>query len=346
MMNFYLHIGNSAKRAQIKQLAIAVGVVSIVVFFGTCGYFFFGNWSFIDSLFMTVITVTTIGFKEVRPLSDIGKLFTIFLSIAGVGAAAYTLSLIFSVVIGGNLSKIIKRRQMEYGIKNLKDHIILCGCGVTGKFTLQELLAAKEKVVVIEKDPDICETLDEMKVPCICDDASSEKVLKKAKIKYAKALVTALREDVDNIFVVLTARGMAPDIFITARVSNKPNESKLLRAGADKVILVNEVAGHHIANIVLRPHVIKFLGELIGLDNKQLGLREINIKEGCEWEKKSIVELKIRAETGLNVVAVKQKDGEINISPGAATVFKDGDVAIVFGGIKRAEDIEKKFNSK
>ncbi len=344
MLNFYLHTGSSTRRALIKQLAIAVAVVSVVLLFGTCGYFFFGKWSFIDSLFMTVITVTTIGFKEVQPLGDNGKLFTIFLSLAGVGAAAYTLSLIFSVVIGGNLSKIIKRRQMEHGIKNLKNHIILCGCGVTGNFTLQELLAANEKVVVIEKDPDICETLDEMNVPCICDDASSEKVLKKAEIKYAKALVSALREDVDNIFVALTARGMAPDIFITARVSNKQNESKLLRAGADKVILVNEVAGHHIANIVLRPHVIKFLGELLGLENKNLGLREINIKENCDWENKSIVDLKIRAETGLNVVAVKQKGGEINISPGADTILKKDDVLIVFGSIETADEIEKKLN--
>jgi len=344
MLNFNLQTDKFTRRELVRQLTIAVALLLAVIVFGTLGYRFLGNWSILDSLYMTVITVTTIGFREVRPLADNGKLFTIVLSLAGVGVAAYTLSVVFSVIIGVNLSKLIKRRQMEHGIKHLKDHIILCGCGVTGNFTLKELLADNEKVVVIDKDPDICETLDEMNVPCICDDASSEKVLKKAEIKHAKALVSALREDVDNIFVALTARGMAPDIFITARVSNKQNESKLLRAGADKVILVNEVAGHHIANIVLRPHVIKFLGELLGLKNKNLGLREINIKENCDWENKSIVDLKIRSETGLNVVAVKQKNGEINISPGADTILKKDDVLIVFGSIEAADEIEKKLN--
>ncbi len=322
-----------------KQLAIAVAVVIGVILFGTFGYYFFGDWSFIDSLFMTVITVTTIGFKEVRSLGDSGKLFTIFLSLAGVGAAAYTLSLVFSVVIGGNLSKIIKRKQMEHGIKNLKNHIILCGCGITGNITLHELIAANEKVVVIEKEPDICEAVDEINVPFICDDASSEKVLKKAKIEHAKALVTALREDIDNIFVTLTARGMAPDIFITARASNKQNESKLLRAGADKVILVNEVAGHHMANIILRPAVMNFLNELTGLRNNKLGLREIKITKGCDWENKTIGDLEIRAETGLNVVSIREGNGKFNINPGPGVLIKKDDVLIVFGSKETAGKI-------
>jgi len=152
-----------------------------------------------------------------------------------------------------------------------------------------------------------------------------------------------LREDIDNVFVTLTARGMAPDIFITARASNKQNESKLLRAGADKVILVNEVAGHHMANIILRPDVMTFLNELTGLHNRSLGLREIKITEGCDWENKTIGDLEIRAETGLNVVSIRQGDKKFNINPGPDVLIKKDDVLIVFGSIEAANKTQNKL---
>ncbi len=331
------------RREIARRLFIAILLLAVVMALGSLGYVNNEDWSLLDALYMTVITVTTIGFKEVRELSRAGEVFTIILSLGGVGTAAYALSSVVSVVVGGHLTRLIKGQQMIHDIKDYKDHVVLCGCGKTGESALKELLAGKERVIVIETDADICAEIMERGVPVICDDATVDAVLEKARVGLAKGLIVSLPDDADNLFVTLSAREMAPDLCIVARASQKNSEKKLVRAGANKVIMADEIAGRHMANILLTPEAMSFVHEITGMRDRKVGLREITITEGCEWQGKTLPEIDVRAETGLNVVGIRHADGKLTVSPLPSTRMAKGDVLIVFGPIEAAEKINARF---
>lgn len=324
----------------------AISLLIGVIFFGTLGYCVIEEWSVLDALFMTIITITTIGFREVHPLSEGGKVFTIVLALAGVGTVAYTLSGVVSLVVSGNLSRTLRGRHMARDIKNYTDHVILCGCGRMGSVALQELLLNDKKVVVIEQDKDICDTLHAREIPTICDDATREDVLEMARVRHATGLITCLPDDADNVYVSLTAREMSAHVSIVARATDKSAESKLRRAGATHVVLANDVAGHHMTNVLLQPDVISFIDTITGLHERKVGLREIAITAGCTWENTTSSDQHIREKTGLNILAVRRSDGELVVNPSPEYVMQAGDVLIAFGPVDAAAEITARFASQ
>jgi voltage-gated potassium channel len=335
-----------ARREIARRLWRSAALLCLVVLIGTAGYQVLEDWDFLDSLYMTVITVTTIGLGEVRPLDQPGRWFTIFISLAGVGTVAYALSSVASMVVGGELFNIIKGRQMEKDIKKLSGHIILCGAGNTGQRTLQEFLLSNKQVVVIEQDPEVCDQLNGNHVYVITGNATDEGVLEKANIRKAAGLITSLPEDADNVFVTLTARELAPGLDIVSRASDKSIEKKLLHAGATRVVVVDEVGGRHMANIMLHPYTVKLVDEITGLHNREIGLREIVISEGCAWSGKTPGQLNIRANTGLSIVGLINPDGRLTITPPPDMIMQPGAVLIVFGPVKAARDICRQFGSE
>ena len=346
MPNIDLEENDFNKKTIIRRIATPILIIIVVIIFGTSWYSIVENWSVLDSLYMTVITVTTIGFREVHTLDDSGKAFTIFLAIAGVGAAMYALSSFISVGVGGHLIRTFKGKQMINELKKYKNHVILCGCGQMGECALKEFLIRGTKVVVIDNNPKTRKRLDHYKIPIIQNDATVETVLESAGIKSAYGLIASLPDDADNLFLTLTAREMVHDLFIIARASSNKIGNKLKRAGANRIILANEVSGRHMANIILSPEAMNFVDKITGLRNRQFGLREIILTNECGWTGKSIAEANLRANTGLNILAINQGNAELLINPGPQTILNEGDLLVVFGPIDAAEKLNVKFKKQ
>ena len=343
MPKINLEDNDFTKKKIVWKIAVPIIIIIIVIIIGTSWFSIVESWSVLDALYMTVITVTTIGFKEVHELDNSGKSFTIFLALAGVGAAMYALSSFISIGVGGHLIRNYKGKKMINELKKYKNHIILCGCGQMGECALKELLIRGTKVVVIDSNPETCEKLEQYKIPVIQNDATLETVLENAQIKLAHGLIASLQDDADNLFLTLTAREMVPELFIIARASDKKIGAKFKRAGANKIILANEVSGRHMANILLAPEAMNFIDKITGLKNRQFGLREIVLTSECEWLNKTIAEANLRANTGLNVLAIRQGNAELLINPGPETRLNEGDLLIVFGPIDAAEKLNVKF---
>jgi voltage-gated potassium channel len=347
MMRFSHSSQRASRAVATRRLLHALLILTGVILVGTLAYTVILDWSSLDALYMTVITVSTIGFKEVRPLDTTGEIITIGLALIGVGTAAYALSSLATFVFSVDIATLIKGRHMQRHIENMEGHIVLCGCGRTGRCALEELLLAQdERVVIIERDPDICEEMAGRGLPVMCEDATAEEVLESARVAHAAGLITALPDDADNVFVALTAREMAPDLLIIARASAKSNEHKLRRAGANRVIMVNEVAGRHMAQILLQPETIRFVDRLTGLHDREIGLREVEVSPGCAWDGVTIAEANIRAQTGLTVMAIRRHNGELIINPRPDEVMQAHDVVIVFGPRDRAEGISAAMAAK
>ncbi len=329
----------------VRRLRGALALLVVIIAGGAAGYVILEDWPFIDALYMTVITVSTVGFREIHPLSRAGEIYTIFVVLLGVGTAAYALSSLAAMLAGGELSLLMRGHQMEREIRAINQHIILCGCGQTGSCALHELQNNGEKILVIEKDAAICDALNKRNVMVICDDATQESALERAHIRDAKGLITTLPDDANNVFVALVAREMAPHLTIVARATQQHNTSKLRRAGVNRIVPINEVAGHHMANVMLFPNAIGFLDQLMGLDRPEIGLRELRVPAACAWVGTSMAQQNIRANTGLNVVAIRHADGAMTINPGPDKVIAADDVLIVFGKISAASDAARQLSA-
>jgi voltage-gated potassium channel len=331
------------RHESIRRLIVAGALLGVVLVAGTVGYVIVAGWNWLDALYMTVITVTTIGYKEVHDLDNAGRVFTICIALAGVGTAAYGLSSIVSLIVSGEFTAVLRGQQMQHELSNLREHIIICGGGKTGLGALQELQASDERVVIIEKDAAVCEGLRQRGIAVLHDDATQEGVLEKARAQHAKGLITTLPNDADNVFVTLTARELAPKLVIVARAALQSHESKLVRAGANRIVRVDEVGGRHMANIMLRPEAIRFIDKLTGINNRTVGLRELDVTADCGWAGKTLAQSEIRQQMALNVVAIRRVEGELLINPGPHTTMHTGDVLIVFGDVSKADELNERF---
>ncbi|NLF39542.1 potassium channel protein [bacterium] len=331
--------------ARYGLLFSSIGLFAALLGGGTIGYHLIEDWSYFDGFYMTVITITTIGFGELYPLSRDGRIFTVVLALGGVGTVASILSSAASVIISGEFSRAMRGRHMEHDIRKMEGHTILCGCGRTGQVVLEELQQCKEQVLVIDRSRAVCDELESAQVPHICADATHDVVLEQARVSTAKGLISALPDDADNVFVTLTARGMAPSLLIVARAAQKSSERKLIRAGATRVILPNEVGGRHMAHVMLRPETVRFVDELTGLHNPSVGLSEIHISASSSWVGKTLGELHIRSETGLNILAIRHDNGELAVDPGPVTRFAANDVLIVFGLLEKSHALNREFSA-
>ncbi|HEY9114719.1 MAG TPA: potassium channel protein [Bacteroidales bacterium] len=310
------------KTATSLNLFIAFTLLLVIAFVGIVGYMFIEHFSLLEAAYMTVITVATVGFKEVRPLTDEGKLFTIFLIVFSFGIFAYSLSTITSYFVEGRLKLLINNNRKSGGIRKMKDHTIVVGYGRNGQQTVQDLLDHNQKVVVIEKSKELIVAHEKEKLKFVEGDATEDDILEEAGIQKALAIITTLPIDADNLYVVLTARSLRADLQIISRASHDSSVKKLVTAGASHVVMPEKVGGTYMASLVAKPDLAEFFHRLSIEGNEGVNLVEVECAElPNEFQNKTIHDLSIRRLTGANIVGFKTPDGEYIINPGPGTVM-------------------------
>ncbi len=327
----------------LRRLRLALGLFVLVVGTGIVGYVAIEGWSFRDAAYMTIITITTVGFSEVHPLDAAGTYFTMFLVLAGVGTAFYLFASIAEFMIEGHLSGILTVRRVEREINKLENHYILCGYGRVGENVAEEFVSSDATFVIIESNPDRVEECRQKGYLCIEGDASSDEVLQKAGLERARGLVAAVDNDADNVFVTLTARVLNPNIDIVARSILEESREKLLRAGATKVVSPSLIGGRRMAAILLRPLVSDYLDVVSYGDDVEYRLEELDVSERSACKGKTLGEANIRRRTGAVILAIKKKTDEFNTSPTAEAMLEEGDSVVILGTRKQLDEVQKIF---
>lgn len=307
-----------------------VGIVAVLII-GTTGYHLIEGWSLLESLYMTVITVTTIGYGEVQPLSDAGRIFTLFVICSGIGTGAYLFVTGSRFLIEGEVEKIFTRRRSMKAIRNIRDHFIVCGYGRMGSFVCHEFHARGIPFVVVEVQPEVQDRIVQAGYFLAPGDATEEDVLIAANIKYARGLVSVLDSDASNVYVVLTARELNPTLEIIARAAEEPAQKKLVRAGANRVISPYQIGGMRMVMGILKPTVMNFIEMAMDHRHLNIELEEVRVASGSAYGGKRLVDTGIRGGLDLIIIAVKKKDGTMVFNPGPYTVIEDEDTLIAMG---------------
>jgi len=319
-----------------RRFILSILLLVMLPLIGTVGYMRLEDWSFQKAVYMSVITMSTVGFREVGQLSPPGEWFTIFFIFLSVTCVGFAVANITAFLIQGELRDLMKGRRMQRQIEQLKDHYIICGCGAMGREIVMEFTRARVPFVVVEKTPDDAEIPRDLDVLFIEGDATDEEILELAGIRRAKGLIAALRQDPENVFVALTARQLNPGLQIVARASEKGTESKLLRAGADRVISPFEIAGHRMASIVLRPNVVNFLDVIIRGSGVDLLLEEVHLSPASTLVGKTLRESDLGRTTGTVIIGLQDSSGKPRITPApdvslSSLSLQAGDVLIALG---------------
>ncbi|WP_457615699.1 potassium channel family protein [Lutibacter sp.] len=315
-----------------SKLYISIFLLIIVVAIGVAGYMVISDDTFIDSLYMTIITMTTVGFGEIHPLNEYEKLFTIFLILISIIVYGYTVSALTEYLANGKILERLKHKKVQQQINNLKDHAVVCGYGRNGKQAVAKLKNYNMPCVVIEKDKQLIEKLELDNILYVEGDATNDETLIKAAIQNAKSLITALPSDADNLFVVLSARQLNKDFTIISRASKETSCSKLKIAGATNIIMPDRIGGEHMASLVVIPDLVEFVDELKISEKGTANLEEVPInKLPPEFLNKTILDLDLRRKTGCTVIGFKTPENEYIINPEATTVLQANSNLIVLG---------------
>lgn len=325
----------------------ALGVFTILIFIGSFGFIIIDGFSFIDSLYMTVITISTVGFQEVHPLSDNAKIFTIALVLSSVVIYGTMVSMVTVYIIEGAFQKNLKKYRVNKKIRKMKNHVIVCGFGRNGKQACVDLKSHEYEFVIIDKEDTRIEEIEMHEdYMCVKGDATDEEVLNLAGIKSAKALITAMPSDAVNIFVVLTARELNPKLKIISRCSDARAESKLRRAGADNIIMPDIVGGQKMARLVAQPDIVEFLDKILLQDTFEVNLEEVSCS--CMQSKnegKTIKELNVRGNLGVNIIGIRNEQGEYLYNPPGDTLLTHGKQLFVLGDPQQIAFFRKQLAS-
>jgi len=323
-------------------------IVKITVFFivllmsGTIGYMIFEDFGFFDSMYLTALTITTVGYGDIVPVHPWGRLFTVILVFTGVGFVLYAFSKLAETMVEGGLRNILERRKMNRKVAQLRSHYIVCGYGRIGRVICQILNENKRPFVVIENDPKEISTIEAEGYLALPGEAADDEILITAGIKEARGLIAVVSTDADNVFITLTARGLNPGLFILARSSGTPgSDTKLMRAGASKVISPYYIGARRMAQLIVRPTVIDFIDLTMYAGELGLRMEELVVSKKASFANKNLMESGIRKEHDIIVVAIK-RDGEGMIfNPKPATMILPGDILIVLGDHNQITALEK-----
>ncbi|MCK9175002.1 MAG: potassium channel protein [Desulforhopalus sp.] len=314
-----------------SKLGIALVSLLAIVTLGTLGYVYWEGMPLFEAFYMTLITISTVGFSEVKPLSTAGRWLTIFIIISGISLLSFTLGQIARVIVEGELRTIFGRRKLEKQIAALCKHYIICGYGRTGSVLVDELVSAGKPLVVIELDEKRIDMLVAKGILYLQGDATEDALLLNAGITRAAGLITTLNSDADSVFVTLSARVLCPDLYILARASNSNNESKLLHAGASRVVSPHQLGGELMAEIINKPTVVDFLTYAMGNNDMALQLEEASVGDNSVIHGKTLVESGLRRDYGVIIIAIKRRNGEMVFNPEAKEIFYAGDRIVVLG---------------
>jgi voltage-gated potassium channel len=330
-------------RATVRSLPaniVRAGLVLITVTVtGTAGYMIFEGWPFLDALYMTIIVITTIGFGEVRPLDDSGRIFTIALAVFGVGGIFYALIAVFSFLVEGELGAILGVQRMKSQIEQLRGHYILCGFGRVGEEIAREFAGRDITFVVVEITPEAIERAQKRGYPLLVGDGTSDEVLREAGVERARCLLAASDSDADNTFIILTAKALNPSIYVVARAAHPDSQPRMLRAGADRVFSPYVTAGWQMAVSALQPSVVEFIDTLATGQAGERILAEIDVSADSGFVGQTI-EQALRENESILVLGIRRRSGEVLVGPAPETSLQPGDRVIVMGADAELEAIQ------
>ena len=325
----------------VRHLRFSVAALVSVIAFGTLGYATVEDWRVFDALYMTIITLATVGFKEVHELTPEGKMFTIVLIICGTGIIAYTLSSLIQFTLEGQLRKILGRKKLESRIGKLRDHYIICGYGRIGHLICREFQSRPTPFVIVEQNPNHIERLEREGYMYVEGDATDDETLQAAGIEHAKGLITVVTSDTDNVYITLTARGLNPKLFILARAGEEGAEKKLMRAGASKVISPYTIGASRMAQAILRPSVVDFIELATASEHLELQIEEISVAEDSVLAGKTLVDSGIRQSMGIIIVGIKEADDKMIFNPPPEKKIEPNSVLIILGERPAISQLEK-----
>ena len=341
-------MGRAPERPSIEGLAgvhhrrvraVRLGLVAIagIAAAGTAGYMVLEGWSFGDSLYMVVITLSTVGFAETRALTAVGKQLTILLILTGVGSLGYVATAFSRLAIEGELRRVAGRRRMDKEIARLKDHFVVCGYGRVGHEVAENLIADGVAVLVIDRDGEALAELSDRGVPFLHGDAVDEHVLRMAGLDHARGLLLTLSHEADNVYVTLTARDLGPaGLTIVARSMTEAGERRLIAAGADRVVSPERIGARSMSNSVTRPTTVQFTDVIMARQNLEVELEELEISAQSRLVGRSIEECHIRRDFGVIVVGILEPEGEMVFNPPPSYQLQAGGTLIILG---RREDL-------
>ncbi|MBI4798928.1 MAG: potassium channel protein [Desulfarculus sp.] len=324
-----------------SRMVAGAALAALVLGGGTLGYMLIEGWDFHDALFMTVTTVTTVGYGEVHPLTRGGRTFSMCLILGGVGVVLYILSMLTQVVVEGKLREVMGRRSLERKIRSLKDHYIICGFGRIGALVADMLREQSVELVVIESDEQVTRRLGQEGIHYVLGSATEDESLLAAGIERAKGLVATVNSDADNVYIVLTSKGIRPDLLVIARATEPGSERKLKRAGADKVVSPYFIGARRIAQTVLRPSVADFVDLTFHSTDVALLMEEVQVDAGSDLVGVSLKDSGIRQKLDLIVLAVKKPNDHMIFNPPAGTVIEQDDTLIALGSHASMQKLER-----
>ncbi|CAN5598751.1 potassium channel protein [soil metagenome] len=324
----------------------AILLLAAVVVVGTAGYMLLEGWGFLDAFYMTIISITTAGYNEVRPLDTSGRVWTMLVLVSGIGILFYSIVAFVELAVEGTVQRYLGRRRMDARISKLRDHYVLCGYGRVGHQVAEELSEEGVPFVVVEKDTKNAEECAEQGYLELLGDASEDEVLEAASVGRAKALITALDSDAANVFITLSARKMNPDLFIVSRADSDESAAKLEIAGADRTLSPYSVGGRRLASLATRPSVVDFLDVVSrGNHNIEFRLEEFSIDEGSPLARRTIGEIDVFGRSGARILAIIREGREFTTNPTAEDSISSGDILILLGTpeqIERLQDLVEK----
>ena len=329
----------------VRQLQISLVLMAVLVVVGAAGYMLLEGFGFLDGIYMTVITLTTTGFKEVQPLSPAGKIFTIFLLIVGVVTAAWVVRNFVEVTLGEAFWQSVRRRRIRNMVEHMEGHYIVCGYGRLGRHIVRDLEARGELYTVIESSGEKQQELLANRVPHVIGDATHEEVLRAAGIERAIGLVSALDSDASNVLTILTARDLKPTLQIVSRANSEALEGRLLRAGADRVITPHSIGGHRMALALLRPAVDDFFGRVFNLGvQPDVDVGQVTISTGSPFAGQTVAACDLRRVRNVAILAIRKTDGAFDLNPNPDRVISDGETLILLGPADEIYDLEALYS--
>jgi voltage-gated potassium channel len=321
----------------LQRFRLPAAMLAVVLAVGTAGYMLIQGWNLLDAFYMTVTTISTVGFGEVHPLSAAGRIFTIALILGGVGTIFYAFGVLAEIVFEGEIARYRRLRSMEKARAALRDHFIVCGYGRIGTQVVSELEKARAKCIAIDNNPEAITRLEHEKRLHVADDAASEEVLKEAGIERARGLICAVDSDERAVYIVLAAKAVRKELYVLARAGRPESIRRLELAGADRVISPYRMAGHMMAELALRPALVEVM-DFLQHGDTPVGVEELLVRHGYSAIGKTLDQLGLFGKELAHVLAVRRKDGDLLVNPTGDLQLEDGDLIIAFGS---AEELSR-----